>query len=140
MSELVKQGKTSPKVRTKALELVRGLSQKDWVGEVHALWEFVRDRIRYVRDIRNVETVHTADQVLAQAQGDCDDKSILLASMLEALGHPTRFAAVGFSPGHFKHVFVETRVGNKWLALETTEAQRMGWRPPGIKSLMLQNN
>lgn len=140
MTRLVHQGKKAPRVRQKALDLVRYLPQKDWTGQIHAVWDFVKNHIRYVRDIRGVETIHIADEILRQGQGDCDDKAILLASMLESIGHPTRFVAVGFQPGKFKHVFVETKIGPRWLALETTEAVRMGWRPPNIASAMVQNN
>jgi len=117
--------------------LTRMLKQKDWMGEIRALTHFVRDRIRYVRDINGVETVHTAEKILEQGQGDCDDKSILLASLLEAIGHPTRFVAVGLKPHRFSHVYVETKVGNKWLPLETTENVAIGWSPPNVKSKMI---
>lgn len=131
MSSLTKQGKKNPVIRQKAVELTRFLRQKDWLGEIHALFDFVQNNIRYLRDINGVETVHTPEQVLAQGQGDCDDKSILLASLLESIGHPTRFCAIGFSPGKISHVFVQTRVGgpNKWISLETTEPVDMGWHP-----------
>lgn len=132
MSRLVEQGKKTPAVRSTALQLTRYLPQKDYRAEISALHAFVRDRIRYTRDIRNVETLHTAEQVLLQGQGDCDDKSILLASMLESIGHPTRFIAVAFKPGRFSHVLTEVRPGNSgpWIALETTEPVGVGWRPP----------
>lgn len=77
----------------------------------------------------NVERIQTADKTLELAAGDCDDKSILLASMLEALGHPTRFMAIGFEPNVFTHVYVETKIGNDWIPLETTEPVPMGWEP-----------
>jgi transglutaminase-like putative cysteine protease len=133
MSDLVNAGKKNPTVRAKAVALVQYLPQKDRLGEIRTLFLFVQNNIRYVRDIHNVETLHYAEQVLAQESGDCDDKGILLASMLESIGHPTRFMAVGFKPGEYSHVFVDTRIGaDKWLSLDTTEPQPMGWRPPGI--------
>jgi transglutaminase-like putative cysteine protease len=142
MSALVKGGKKSPAVRTKALALTQHLRQKDRFGEIHALWDFVRNNIRYVRDIRNVETVHTPEQILRQESGDCDDKSLLLASLLESIGHPTAFWAIGTKPGKFSHVLVLTRVGpnKKWLPLETTEAVRIGWRPPVVEASMTHYN
>jgi transglutaminase-like putative cysteine protease len=136
MSEFVKQGKKTPAIREKALALTQDLPQKDRLGEIKALFLFVRDNIRYVRDINDVETLYSAENVLNNEAGDCDDKCILLASLLESIGHPTRFCAVGFQAGSFSHVFVDTNIGThrptKWLSLDATEPQPMGWRPPGI--------
>jgi transglutaminase-like putative cysteine protease len=137
MTELVKNGKKNASVRAKALALTHDLPQKDKLGEIRALFNFVQNNIRYVRDISGVETLAYPEQVLVQESGDCDDKSTLLAALLESIGHPTRFLAVGFQPGNFSHVFVETIVGNKkWLSLDTTEPQPMGWRPPGIVNVL----
>jgi transglutaminase-like putative cysteine protease len=133
MSDLVKRGKKQPTIREKATALVQPLAQKNYLGEIIALHQFVRDNIRYVRDIRGVETVHFPEQILSQEYGDCDDKAILLASLLESIGHPTRFVAVGFTvPDDYSHVFVDTKYGPGWMSLETTENVPAGWRPPGI--------
>jgi transglutaminase-like putative cysteine protease len=140
MRQLVRQGKKSPAVRQLAVELTQGLMQKDWLGEVTAIHKFVRDNIRYTRDIRGVETLHTVERILTNAAGDCDDKSVLAASLLEALGHPTRFVAIGFKAGSFSHVYPETLVGNKWIALETTEPVAVGWKPKNIANALILNN
>lgn len=138
MTELVKAGKKNPAIRSKAVNLVQNVPQKDRMGEIRAIFDFVQNEIRYVRDIHNVETLHYAEQVMAQASGDCDDKGILLASLLESIGHPTRFMAVGFKPGEFSHVFVETQIYSPrngkiiWFPLDPTEPYPMGWRPPRI--------
>lgn len=142
MSALVKGGKKSPPIRQKALELTQGLRQKDRLGEIKALWAFVKNNIRYVRDIRGVETVHTPEQILRQESGDCDDKSLLLAALLESIGHPTAFWAIGTTPGKFSHVMAATRVGagNKMLPLETTQDVAFGWVPPVVKTQMWHFN
>lgn len=142
MAELVKYGKRNAAVREKAARLTEGLPQKDRIGEIRALFNYVQKHIRYIRDPRGVEILNYPDQIMQQEWGDCDDKSVLLASLLEAIGHPTRFAAVGFNaPGEYSHVFVDTIVGDKkWLSLDTTEPRPMGWRPPGIKSCLTWYN
>ncbi len=104
------------------------------------LHRFVRDRIRYVRDVRGVETLHTPLALLQLGQGDCDDKATLLACLLESIGHKTRFAAVGFEPGRLSHVLTEARIGARWCPMETTEPVDMGWYPPGVKSRMVIHN
>lgn len=140
MRQLVRDGKKSPVIRAKALELTGGLQQKNFVGEIRALHSFVRDRIRYVKDINGIETVHTPETLLSVGAGDCDDKATLLAALLESIGHKTRFWAVGFKPGHFSHVLVETLVGEKWLPLETTEPVSIGWRPRNVVSEIRRHN
>jgi len=140
MSQLARAGKKSPPVRQLAVDLTRYLPQKDWLGEITALHEFVRDKIRYVKDTRNVETLHTAEKILDNGAGDCDDKSILLASLLESLGHKTRFVAIGFRPGRFSHVYVETYHAGKWIPLETTEPVNVGWSPKNVKVKMYSSN
>jgi len=140
MSSIIRAGKKDTLIREKALSLIRYLQQKDHVNETAVIFEFVRDQIRYVRDIRGVETLHTADMVMDYGQGDCDDKSILLASLLESIGIPTRLVAVGFSNRPLSHVFVEANLSGKWIALETTEPQPMGWSAPGITSTMILYN
>lgn len=98
----------------------------------------VRDRIRYVRDIRGVETLHTAEQVIRQRAGDCDDKSLLLAALLESIGHETQFEALGPAPGRFCHVLVKWwDVERKaWVPLETTAKVKAGWEPRGVRARM----
>lgn len=129
MSRLVRDGKKNIAVRTKTLSLISGCDQKDYACEVKALHGFVRDAIRYVQDINNVETVQEPQKTLEFMAGDCDDKSTLLGAMLESIGHPTRFMAIGFEPGIFSHVYVETRIGANWIPLETTEPVNVGWEP-----------
>jgi transglutaminase-like putative cysteine protease len=142
MSALVKAGKKSQAIRQQALALTQHLKQKDRLGEIKALWAFVKNRIRYVRDIKDVETVHTAEQVLRQESGDCDDKAILLASLLESIGHPSAFWAIGTkADGSFSHVLVLTRLGpTGWFPLETTEPVDFGWTPPKVVASMKHYN
>lgn len=140
MSTIVKKYKKAPAVRELALLLTKHLPQKSWLREVKSLHKFVRDDIRYVKDIRGVETIQTPIQTLRLGAGDCDDKSTLIAALLESIGHPTRFKAVGFSPGRYSHVYPETKVGGKWLTIECTEPVKVGWRPPKVKAIIVQHN
>lgn len=140
MRSLTLAGKKSPLVRQRAVMLTQGLGQKDYYGEIKALYRFVRDQIRYVKDVRDVETLHSAAVVLTNKQGDCDDKSLLLASLLESLGHRTRFVAVGFRPQQFNHVYVEVYYNGNWVPLETTENVDIGWSPKNVVSRLIVQN
>lgn len=121
----MRNGRQNPLVRQTALQLVSGLKQKDYLGEASKIHAFVRDKIRYVRDPNRVETLHTAERLLTQKQGDCDDKTILVCSLLETIGHPTRIVAIGFNKG-FCHVYPEVQIRGKWYTVETTEPWAFG--------------
>lgn len=137
MRSLANQFKTNLDIRTLAVGLTSQFAQKDYVSEVKALQVFVRDKIRYVKDVKGVETLQTPLVTLKMRSGDCDDKCTLLASLLESIGHPARFVAVGFQNDVYEHVLVETRVGRGWLPLECTEPVEIGWYPSNVKSRMV---
>lgn len=125
LSRFKRQAQELTHVRRLALELVQDAAPNDDVEEVRRVWEFVRDGVRYVRDVRNVDTLQSPRTTLDLLQGDCDDKSLLLASLLESLGYATRFAVSATSPrGSYNHVYVEAfvpRVG-RWVPLESSIA------------------
>ncbi|MDW8259652.1 MAG: transglutaminase-like domain-containing protein [Gammaproteobacteria bacterium] len=141
MRDLVRRYKRADPIRRTALELTAALQPKNWMQEVRAVFSFVRDRIRYTRDVRGVETVQTPIATLELEQGDCDDKATLLAALLESIGHPTRFVAVGYrSPTEFSHVYVETRIGPRWIGLDATMPYEVGWTPPlGLARMIVYN-
>ena len=139
MARLTREGKKCLPVRLVAQQLTQPLAQRNYPAEVRALHAFVRDRIRYVRDIRGVETIQDAERTLTIKSGDCDDQSVLLAALLESIGHRTRFHAIGFAPDRFSHVYAETLLGNKWIALETTEAWPAGRAPERAVAHMIEN-
>lgn len=140
MRQFVRSFKKRPEIRDYAAQRISHVAQKDFAGEANALHEWVRDHVRYMRDINGVETVQTPEATIRLGYGDCDDKATLLATLLEATGHPTRFVAVGRTPGRFQHVYVETLIGKKWVALDTTEPRPMGWRPDKIVETMRVHN
>lgn len=141
MARLVRAARVSPGVRNTAISLTRSVANEDFFGEISELHCFVRDQIRYVGDVNDVETLQTPEETMRVGAGDCDDKSVLLAALLESIGHPSRFAAVAFAPDAFEHVLVETRLGSdgKWIPLETTKPVEVGWYPEGVVSKMVRH-
>lgn len=136
MKQATDQFKTHPQIRELALRLTRNLQQKDYHAEIKTLFDYVQKRIRYVKDINGVETLQTPIKTLEYGAGDCDDKSMLLAALVESLGHQTRFRAIGMRPGQLSHVSVEALINGQWVNLETTEPVAMGWAPPYIAEEM----
>ena len=135
MARLARAGKTNMLVRTTALRLIEDLPQKAYLAEIERLWRWVRDDIRYAKDVHGVETVQTPERTLELRAGDCDDKVTLICAMLESIGHPCRMVAMAFTPNNYSHVIAETKVGRgykaTWIPLETTEDKPFGWYPRG---------
>jgi hypothetical protein len=88
-----------------------------------AIFLFVRDRFTYVLDPVRYEYVKTPMGSIRSLGGDCDDASVLLASLLGSIGISTRLV---FVPNH---VYVEallpeasmkdkTYKGEDWVALD----------------------
>lgn len=140
MSHLKKAYKKAPAIRELACSLTKGLPQKAFRAEVSRIHAFVRDKIRYLKDIKGIETLQTPIQTLRLGQGDCDDKSVLAGALLESIGHPVRFVAVGMAPDIYQHVFPQTKIGGKWVTVETTENWPLGRHPKGVKAFMVQND
>ena len=101
MRDIVRAAVRDPRmvVRNHAIEITRSCPSKDFRCEIEAIYSWVDENIRFVRDINGVETLQTPARTLELAVGDCDDHVILLSALLESVGHPTRFVAVGFRPG-----------------------------------------
>ena len=108
MRELVNQYKTDPAIRQATLGIMFMTPAQDDAAEVEAIYCFVRDHIRYTKDVYNVETLATPDKTLQMRVGDCDDMTVLLAAMLESVGYPTRFVIEGYNDdAMWEHVYLD---------------------------------
>ena len=121
-------------VRQTAIQIFRacGVPAKDRLGEVRALFEFVRRHVRYTRDIYRVELLHTARRMLQLGAGDCDDMTILLGALVKSVGHPVRIVLTGPDPRRpdlFSHIYLEARYHDQWIPLDATMPYEMGWSP-----------
>lgn len=133
MAKIAKAWKREPLVISTARNIIANIPGKQFKREAEALQNWVRSNVRYTKDVAGVETLQTPEVTLKVRQGDCDDHSILLAALLSAVGHPSRFRAVKIKGnGIFCHVFTETKIGNQWFAVETTEPWPLGFLPDPI--------
>jgi transglutaminase-like putative cysteine protease len=81
------RGFTEPddEVRRLAAELTKGKTTRE--QKLRALFEFVADDIRYVNYVSGEWWLpNRPQQLLARREGDCDDKAILLITLLRAVG------------------------------------------------------
>ena len=93
------------------------------VCNAKAIFYFVQNNFNYLNDPLAFEYYKTPQESLQSNTGDCDDSSILTASLLQAVGFRTRFV---FVPGH---VFVQVRIPeaissykdeDNWINLDAT--------------------
>jgi len=75
-------------------------------------WQYSRETLGHVFTNSNIN----------QMYGDCEDSSFLLASLLLAMGIPSRNVRVGISE---VHAWVEVKLGNVWYFFETTDDKEL---------------
>jgi hypothetical protein len=125
-------------VRKLAEYICQGIDSKDYVSEYLAVYNFLLQRCRYMRDPRTVELVK-APYLVAQEilQGgrpsiDCDDYSTLIGALILAVGGSVRFVTVAFRDAfyngqrQYSHVFaqaLEPRSG-LWIVLDPVAAEK----------------
>jgi len=113
---------------------------KDEECEINRLWEFVVLNVRYVYDPLEVDFFATAKQTLMAGGGDCDDVTILFATLAEAIGFPAaaRVISTPDNPDEWVHVYVLIGHNSKdhpkwWIPLDPTVAgAKPGWQYPDI--------
>jgi hypothetical protein len=127
-------GSRSPKIRALAINILRraGVPEKDYLAETVALHNWVRDNIRYTRDVAGQETLSPPEEVAFNTKaGDCDDKSILLAALLGAVGIVTRFKVLGVTRDRYSHVYLQANVNGQWMTLDPIMKDKpAGWEAP----------
>ena len=119
---------TNPDVKAvadKISSMACDYSENYIICQSKALYYFVRDNFNYVKDPASFEYVKGPLESLNNLGGDCDDASVLLASMLGSIGIKTRLV---FVPNH---VYVEAYLpeasvkykvykNQDWVAMDAT--------------------
>lgn len=141
IQRLAQKGKTDPVIVQLARQTVSRkcgnkhcIAERDYAGEVGAIFHEVRSRVRYVRDAWGVDQFSSARRTLEAGAGDCDDFSIVISSMLGALGYQTRLRVIRTvdSP-EWNHIYnlVEVPPGSdKWYPLDASVNEPPGWQAP----------
>ena len=128
MAHFCRRDAQSEELRQIAQCIIGDVAGHDFQGEIRALFYFVRDQIKYRKDPIEVERVQDALRTIQIGSGDCDDKIVLLVSLLAVCGHRGRFAVSGPRAGKWTHVYCEVATRNGWLPLDPTpEGAAAGW-------------
>jgi hypothetical protein len=127
-------------VRTLVEKVCAGVDSKDYVSEYLALYHFLLQHCRYMRDPRTWELVRSPARISADIlRGDCpsldcDDMSGLLAAWFLAVGGSTRYVTVAFKDAfyngrrQFSHVYTQAldpRTG-QWIVFDPVAAEKTG--------------
>ncbi len=93
---------TNPTVRIFALRLARQFPGEYNLGQICAIWYFIKNKWSYVNDPNGFDYFAPANETIdAELSGDCDDFAILMSSLIQAIGGSTRvILAYGSSSGH----------------------------------------
>ena len=132
MARVTRACRIDAALRDLACHIIASAPEKDTRAEASALHAWVRDTIRYTSDVHDVETIQDPHVLLKSRHGDCDDKSVLLATLAQCVGIPARFVAVSFTPGEYVHVLPQLLIDGVWVSAEVTEPVSMGWFPQNV--------
>jgi hypothetical protein len=131
MRAMVDEFKAHPDMRNTAIGIIYNTPEKDQQSEAESLFRYVRDCVRYTRDVFGIETLATPDVTLKTRIGDCDDQVTLLATLLESVGYPSRFVVASYNDdGKAEHVYMQAIINDEWVDMDPTEPQPMGYAPP----------
>lgn len=124
-------------IRDLALQII---GTAGYVGQVRAIQVWVQQNIRYIHDPASVELVQTPQKTLQWTAGDCDDQAVLVAALLDSIGHPAQFFAMWFRADPTQgHILTRTKIGPTWVAVDTIKPVPLGYLPPGISSTYIRD-
>ncbi|NOR47097.1 MAG: hypothetical protein GQ533_03485 [Methanosarcinaceae archaeon] len=140
MRNIINNSQRDSSIRKAVATITQNCTSEDSICEISNIFSYVTDKIKYMRDPKRKDYFAHPLETLELKIGDCDCKSILLASLFESIGHETRLALI---PGH---VFVEVGIdtndisklpkkafyipenGRVWVPLESTaKGAYVGW-------------
>lgn len=115
MKKMARQRACHPSVRELALRILEyyNVPSQDYYKEAYAIGDYIKRKVRYVRDIKDVETLQDPVMLIEQmrrnqAQGDCDDMSLLIATLLLSIGHQPYYRVARYFEGNgpYQHIYV----------------------------------
>lgn len=152
--QLVK-GSQSPRVIEKARAIVARkcengdgtkrwcVPEKDWWGEVKALFDAVADAnhelgLRYTRDHAWVDQFSSAEASMRLKAGDCDDGTILLGALLVSVGYRVKMRVIQSKGSDtWSHIYLLVGLPptgpTKWVPLDWSVRKPAGWEVEGAE-------
>lgn len=133
MRQLIESAKERWEFVQFSRNLVKHHEGHDFLSEINTIFEYVRDRIRYVRDPFGIELVQSPMRTIQTGFGDCDDKTVLFCALCEAIGHRTRIVLEDTSGRSWTHVRADVFYKGKWIPADCTpETKWLGWQSKNV--------
>lgn len=102
----------------------RPCKARDAECEITRVWDFTVLNMRYTFDPAEVDTFSTVKESLESGGGDCDDSTILIASLLKAVGFTVVARVISTTGKHWEHIYpivgVPHENPSKWVSLDCT--------------------
>jgi hypothetical protein len=144
MRELANDGAHSWEVRYSAAQIVGNAPERDQYAEAKAIFDFTQHYNTYRHDPDRIELLHDPRVTLAliredgAAANDCDDYTILAASMLKTIGYRVKLRAVALKPStQFSHVYLLVNVYGRWVPFDAIRKDvKFGWESPRVGRTM----
>jgi Transglutaminase-like superfamily len=134
MRGLVDQALRDPSIIRLATDIVRSVPAHDEIGEANTIYQWVLSNIRFTKDPVTKEKLYPPAELLKIRAGDCDDITMLVATLAMAVGYPARVVTVsanGAAPEQFSHVYPEVEVQGQWIPMDAARPDSMfGADPP----------
>jgi len=140
--DLIEQGKRDPKVYLFARNAINKKCGKNWctpeknnAAEIAALFNAIRENVRYTSDIRGIDTYQKPPRTLELGTADCDDYSSLACASLESLGIPCALKAIRTkgSP-EWNHIYALAGLPRarptRWIPFDASVSMPVGWEAP----------
>lgn len=152
IQDLVHKSIQDPQMRKISLQATSRCPERDGVCEAKAIYDFIKSNVRYTGDIapirhpdgtvEGIDLYQSARRTIEMGGGDCDDHSILGATMLAHNGITPKLRVVKTRGApDWEHIYpgalLPKGTGDKFLALDTTlpGAENFGVEPPYHRKL-----
>lgn len=114
MIEEINEGKRDPRIRQIAGDILGkktkddqwAVPERDWLGEIKAVFDYVRKNVRFTRDPHDLELFQKPRRTLETKIADCDDLTILSCALLQSIGYPVFIRVIGINSKSFSHVYL----------------------------------
>lgn len=144
MREVIRTSAKNPYVRKWAEKIVERVVDRDRIGEIEVVYDFVQKSTRYANDPRGTEYIQTPPYLLTQIEMgdrpslDCDDYTVLSLSLLRSLGYNTKIRIASYRPDKkFTHVYGLIEIpGEGWVVFDGVRKDvPLGWEAPKATSI-----
>jgi hypothetical protein len=141
--DMIKKGRNDPRIRALAVQIVSqkrangqwACKERDYVCECTALFDYMRQNVRYVRDSIDRDTFQHPKRTLEFAGGDCDDYTITLGALLQSIGYPVWCRVIRtVGSKDFDHIYLVAGLPptnpTHRIALDASVDKPAGWSAP----------